>query len=219
MDRLRSRRAWHVARFGALVIVTLLVAHDAIYVLRYGTGSGYASGMAATGHGYWDAFTAWGLASGGALLLGALATLSRLARSVGPTDAPTAVRTTWATEIAHLWPRLLIAVTVGFVLQEGVEHAVLFGHLPTIDEIAVALGPSSAGPLALVTFAVAALGSVVRWRVAVLRARVGGRGSQRTRVRASSSPRPEWHVTAALLRHAFLLVRLDAGRAPPAASI
>lgn len=219
MDRLITRRAWHATRFGALVLATLLVAHDAIYVMRFGTGAGYASGMAATGHGYWDAFTAWGLLSGGVLLVGALAILSRLSGSAGPTRQSGVARTTWAAELAHLWPRLLIAVTVAFVAQESVEHAVLFGHLPTVDEMATALGPSSAGPLALVTFAVAALGALVRWRIAELHARVAGRPPQRRRPRLDSAAQPGWPIAAALRRHAFLIVRLDAGRAPPASSL
>jgi hypothetical protein len=219
MDRLITRRTWHATRFGALVVATLLVAHDAIYVMRFGTGAGYASGMAATGHGYWDAFTAWGLLSGAVLLAGALAMLSRLSRSAARTRQPSIARTTWAAELAHLWPRLLVAVTIGFVAQEGIEHAVFFGHLPTLDEMATALGPSSAGPLALVTFVVAALGALVRWRIAELRARVAGRPLQRRRPRADSAARPGWRIAAALRRHAYLIVRLDAGRAPPAASI
>jgi hypothetical protein len=213
--RVSPRAAWHAARFAALVAATLLAAHDAIYVLRFGLGDGYAAGMAASGHSYWDAFTAWGLASGSILLVTALFTLGRLRRSglSAPGDEPEVAA--YATELSRLWPRLLVAVAFAFVVQEGIEHAIFFGHLPSIEELAAILGPSSLAGLGIVTFLAAAVGSAVRWRVSVLRARMRATGARRHLRAVHGSAPSAWPITAALRRHAFLLVRLDAGRAPP----
>jgi hypothetical protein len=215
--RVSPRAAWHAARFAALVAATLLAAHDAIYVLRFGLGDAYAAGMAATGHSYWDAFTAWGLGSGSVLLVTALITLGRLRRRALSTLDDRADVAGYAAELSRLWPRLLVAVGVAFVVQEGVEHAIFFGHLPTIEELAGILGPSSLAGLGIVTFLVAAVGSAVRWRVSVLRARIRASGARRHVRSVHASAPSRWPITAALRRHAFLLLRLDAGRAPPLA--
>lgn len=209
---------WHGGRFAALVVATLLLAHDAIYVVRFGVGDAYASAMAASGHGYWGAFTVWGGASGCALLVGALVALARLRGRCEPerVEARTADATpAYVVELSRLWPRLLVAVVVGFLAQEAAEHAVLYGHLPTLDETASILGPASLAVLAAVTFLVAAAGAAVRWRIAVLSARLRASRRPRARFRSTTVRSGSWPVAAALRRHAFLLVRLDAGRAPP----
>jgi hypothetical protein len=213
-----GRVAWHRARFVALVLVTLLAAHDAAYLVRFGAGAGYASAMTAGGHAYWDAFTVSGIALAVGLLGASLATLRRLRVAADPAAVDAASATgsvAYVAELAHLWPRLLGAVTAAYLLQEIAEHLLAFGHAPTPDELAAILGPASLAALAVVTFLVAAVGALVRWRIAILRARADvARSGSRRPVAVASAP-AAWPITAALLRHAFLLVRLDAGRAPP----
>jgi hypothetical protein len=212
------RGAWHAARFAVLVAATLLAAHDAVYVLRFGGGDAFAAGMDATGHGYWSGFTAMGFATGTALALTSLVTLRRLeARLEGAASRalPRTAESTYASELARLWPRLLLAVTAAYAVQEALEHLGVYGHPPTADELVAILSPGTVAVLAAVTFVVAALGAVVRWRIAVLRQRIEARRTGRVRSPALPGAPLHWAIAAALRRHALLLVRLDAGRAPP----
>jgi hypothetical protein len=214
-----GRTAWHAFRFGALVVATLLAAHDAVYVLRFGL-TGYDAGMASTGHGYWGAFTATGLLAGSALLAGALGALARLRHDPAVAHArgeAQGLEPSYVAELAAVWPRLLAAVSIGFAGQEALEHLALYGHFPTADELIAILGPTSLAALASVTFVVAALGSLVRWRIAVLARRIRARVRRRLPNMRTGTLARTWAVAAALRRHAFLLVRLDAGRAPPIA--
>ncbi len=237
-----GRRAWHALRFGGLVLATLLAAHDAIYLLRFGVGDAFATGMAETGHGYWGTFTAVGLGAGALLLVVSLATLAQLRRtpatpvagvwvggvSVGadsttagrPVPAPPSPAATlgdggsYASELARLWPRLLIAVVAAFLGQEVLEHVLAFGHVPTAEELASVLGPVSLLALAAVTFVAAAAGAAIRWQVRRLLA-LRTRGAGRRRFARNVVARPSWAIASALHRRGLLLVRLDAGRAPP----
>ena len=211
------RGAWHAVRFTVLVAATLLAAHDVVYVLRFGTGDAFSAGMAATGHGYWSGFTATGLAAATALVLSSLFTLRRLEARAGDAHdrSPGAAESTWTAELASLWPRLLLAVTATFVLQEVLEHVAAYGHVPTIDELVAICSPGTIAVLAAVTFVVAALGSLVRWRIAVLRGRLGAQRPRRPRPVVPAAAPSGWAIAAALRRHALLLLRLDAGRAPP----
>ena len=51
------------ARFWALALLALVVAHDAVYLATY--GSEYTDAMAATGHGYWVTYVLLALVLGG----------------------------------------------------------------------------------------------------------------------------------------------------------
>ncbi|HEY3524249.1 MAG TPA: hypothetical protein VGK63_11150 [Candidatus Limnocylindrales bacterium] len=219
MTVIRGRGGWHAIRFAILVVATLLVSHDAVYAVRFGFGDGFAAGMAATGHGYWAGFTVTGLLAAVALVSGSLLTLRRLEARLVRSDAGQADRShegTYAGELARLWPRLLVAVCAAYLAQEALEHLVAFGHVPTLEELATIGSPVTIVILGAVTFVVAALGSLVRWRIVVLRDRLGAGRVRRPRL-VHRLPRVarRWAIAAALHRHAFLLVRLDAGRAPP----
>ncbi len=200
-------------RNAVLVLFALFMAHDAIYVAHFGVGSGFATAMTAGGHdGYW-APVSLGIGVAAALtFIAALAVLSRLhghAVSIGPAPA---TEPGYLSELASTWLRLLPTVGLLFLLQENVEHYLVDGHLAGLG---VALGPDVLPVLAATTFAVAALGSLLRWRIRVLEARIAAARRQAF-ARPSAFVQPqEWAAIAAAAPHRWTLDRLDAGRAPP----
>ncbi len=75
-------RQLRTLRFGALVVVGALVAHDAIFAAQYGLGEQREAALAATAHGYWPAFAALALLVGGLGLAAAASVLLRLHRAL-----------------------------------------------------------------------------------------------------------------------------------------
>ena len=130
------------------------------------------------------------------------------ASGLGPADGPSYVH-----ELTRTW-RLVLPVTVGlFALQENLEHYLAHGHLVGLDALGGAGYELALPVLAVITCAIVAVGTLVRWRIAVLRARlVAGQPRRRRPVMARRVAR-EW--LAAITVYQWLEDRRDAGRAPP----
>lgn len=214
----RARRLWR-ARFAALVVVGTLVAHDAVFAAQYGLGEARADALAATAHGYWPVFTVLALLGGAVGLGTALALLVRLHRAVRhlPGGSAPAGTPGYAGELLRLWPRLFLVVTAAFAVQENVEHLVAGEELPGLWVLSWPAYPLALPVLALVTFLLAAAGAWLRWRTAVLETRLAAaRAAAAHRAPALPlTPAGRWRLVAAAVAHARILVRLDAGRAPP----
>jgi hypothetical protein len=212
-------RVLSLVRFGILALACVLVAHTSIFIARHGTGPALAQAMSTEGHdAYWPAFLivvgggVLALVAHGAVLLASLARpRPRRHRSADGRPLPGY----WA-ELLVLWPKLLATATVLYALQENLEHEAMFGHMPGLGVLWGPEGSFALPGLLLATLLGAAVGALVRWRIHVLRARVGAPRSPQPRHRPGAKRAGRrWAIVGAVCAHAWILVRSDAGRAPP----
>lgn len=227
----RVARVLAALRFGLLALACLGLAHEAVFAAEHGVGAGFAQAMSAGGHdGYWPIFSVVVVSAVTLLGLAAAVRLGRLGaagwrpagrRGVGVRGslAGVAVRRpmrAYRQELRALWLPLLGLTATAFTVQENLEHFAGHHHLIGLGALAGPEYPLALPAIALVTLAAAALGALVRWRIAVLEARVAGRlHVARPRGDAARRPAVRWLDVASILAHARFLTRLDAGRAPP----
>ena len=165
----RTARGFRIGRFGALALVSVWLAHDAVFAAEHGFGAGFAAAMSAGGHdGYWWAFS---LVVGFAASLLGLWVAIRLVRLAGRTSAaprpirPAAPRAaprpvpTYRAELAGLWIALFAVTAAAFALQENVEHIAGHGHLIGLGALTGPEYPLALPVIAVVTFVAAALGA------------------------------------------------------------
>jgi len=221
---LRTARVLRAVRLAMLGLVSVVIAHDAIFAAQYGFGSAFARAMRDGGHdGYWPAFSMVAVVAATVLGLRAVVRIGRL-REMDRATRPVAEaagphQRGYRRELIGLWPPLLALVTVAFTVQENVEHFAGHGHVIGLGALTGPEYPLALPVLALVTLAAAAVGALVRWRITVLTARLAGRPPVvRRRRLGARRPSPRWADVAAIRAHAWFLVRLDAGRAPPHAA-
>ena len=219
----RSVRLWHRVRFLLLVVAALLVAHDATYLSHHGSGEGLSAAMHEGGHGYWAAFTVVAIASAAVLTLHVTARLAWLAARRGPavgTRGRGASRLpSYRRELRGLWIRLLPAVALAFTVLENLEHLVVGGELIGTGALTGPEYPLAIPVLALVTLVLAAIGALVRWRIAILELHVArGMRPLRQARPIGAPPQPaDWWIVAALCSYRWIGARQDPGRAPPSA--
>ncbi len=220
VDR-RGARVLARSRFALLLLVSVAIGHDAAYVMRFGFGPSLAGVRAATGHDGTGTLVvvAAGLALAALVAAGVwrLVTLER--RSSRTHGLPALMDgPSWAAETIALWRRLGPIAVLAFFLRENAEAFAAVGDVPGF---AVLLDPAplAVPSLLLVTLVLAALGGLVRWRIRVLVTRLVAveTGRAQHSHRADAPPR-EWRRVSATAPHLWMIVRLDAGRAPPAIS-
>lgn len=212
----RARR-WRQVRHAALILLSLTAAHEAIYLLRFGS----AGLLPETGgHAYWPLMIA-GAVVAVALLIGwswwrltfGVKAAAGNSSRVAPEPAG------FLGEGWSIFGRLAPQVAAAYVVLENAEHFFGHGHFEGLD---VYLSPTTALALPLLLLVVAAvsgLGALVRWREVVLAARLRARRAHTTRRHRSRAPfTSRWIVTAALVRVRLLLASSDLGRAPPVTS-
>jgi hypothetical protein len=201
-------------RDAALVLFALFVAHDAIYVARYGAGDAYARAMSAGGHdAYWIPTSLVLGASAAVIFVLTLRLLARLRRVA--VDAPASTGgPSYLGELGRTWLRLFPTVAVLFVVQENLEHLATDGHLHGLGFLA---GSLTLAVLAATTFVLAAVGSLLRWRIRTLEARLVAAARARFAPPVAIVGDRGWWVIAAAIAHRWILGRRDAGRAPPSA--
>jgi hypothetical protein len=222
----RAARILATLRFGLLALACLGLAHDAVFAAEHGLGAGFAQAMSAGGHdGYWPIFsvvvviavTLLGLST--AVRIGRLAAAGRrpFVHGAHPTLANRGrPPRTYLEGLRALWLPLLALTATAFTIQENIEHLAGHRHLIGIGALVGPEYPLALPAIALVTLVAAALGALVRWRIAVLEARVAGRlHLGRPRGEAARRPAARWLDVASILAHARFRTRLDAGRAPP----
>jgi len=212
----RLARSGRRLRDAVLVLFALFVAHDAVFVAQFGLGSRLATAMTQGGHdGYWTPVSLIIAGSVGVVFAVALAVLARLERRASGIARAAAPGPPYVEELSSTWLRLFPTVALLFGVQENLEHLLVDGHLVGADPL-VGAGSSLVLPvLAATTFLLAAVGSLVRWRIRVLEARLAG-PSGRPGDRPSTSRLPSgWRSIAAGLAHRWTLSRPDIGRAPP----
>jgi len=230
MVLLTSRRSLvlpHAVRFALLAVGGLLLGHEAAYAVQYGVGAGFTQAMAEGGHGYWPMFSTLAL-SALLLLLGRAAW--RLAQlhvaRVGErqeTARPASIDQWSATaprsyrrELIGLWPPLFGVVAVAYAIQENVEHFTSHGHVPGLEPLIGTTAPFALPVLALVTLGLAAVGALLRWRIATLEAHLAqARARHPPRSHAGQRPAPDWAVLGAVRATFWSLIRQGPERAPP----
>lgn len=173
----RPLRLRSFAVLGSLVLAALALSHHLIYLVAHGDGGGYARAMTEAGHDrYWSAFLVGVV--GAALALGAVAAreLRRLARQAEATrTGALAVRdgsvASFARLLLPLAARLTVLTLLAFLVQENVETASVGNAMPGLGVVwgdhAIAVPM-----IAAVSFLIAAVAALVRWRRDILLARL-----------------------------------------------
>jgi hypothetical protein len=172
--------------------------------------------MSAQGHdAYWTPVSVLLTAGVVLVVLATLAAYRRLRADAVAATMTLATGPSYVHELASIWLRLFPTVAVLFAVQENVEHFAVDGHLAGIEPL---IGPGSSivlPVLAVTTFVLAAVGSLVRWRIRVLEARIAAVARQRFALAPAASRPAAWATVAAAIAHRWILGRRDAGRAPP----
>lgn len=199
-----------------MTAVALVVAHNLIFLLAYGSAADEA--LARTGHGEeWQTAVEVVLGAGASLLAVAiwrLRALGIVARRLGADRAgPVPLAAGFGHALGSLWLRVTAAATVMFVVQENIEHLGAGHGLPGIEVLASSEYPTAALVIAAVALVVAFVGALVRWRRAELIARIAAaiRGLRRPITRSIRRPALDAHRWPG-----SILGRRLAVRAPPA---
>jgi hypothetical protein len=217
--RLATRFAW--LRFLVLVPISLLAGHEAVFRVQYAPDA-VAAAMRAGGHdGYWQAFSVVIVALTAGVLLRECARIVRLrmhsSDGAGWPARDLGVRP-WRHEFRALWPPLFGATVLAFGVLENMEHLAAGLQPHGIGSLIGSEHPLAVPVLAVASAAVAALGALVRWRIRILEARVRSTAAAPPRRRIQPlAPARDWPPVGSVRSHAWFLVRLRAGRAPPSA--
>lgn len=158
-----------------LVLASLAIAHQLIYLVAHGAGAGYREAMTEAGHdGYWTGFVVVVASVGGILLAVAIRQLVRLARLAAATNSQR-VKDHSLRQLARfvgpLWARVGVLTTLAFLVQENLETASVGHSMPGLDVIG---GQHSVSLpiIAAVSLAVALVRALVLWRRSVLLAQL-----------------------------------------------
>ncbi len=208
-------------RFLALLPISLLVGHDAVFAFQFGWADNFRLAMTGGGHdGYWMAFSLVIVTlTAGVLAREAIRALL-LARRIGgqPWNRVRQVRDRgFLREFRSIWPGLFVATCAAFTIQENLEH-IAAGLAPHgLGSLIGAEHPYAVPVLAVVSAMLGAVGALIRWRIRILESRIAPVAHRPPRRGPLAiGPARDWPAIGALRLHAWFLVRLDAGRAPPA---
>ena len=224
-------------RTPAALAAGLVLAHDAVFASDSGLAS-LNTALTRSGHGeLWAIVSLVALVAGAFVVVGAIARLLRaesavhrlqlvVERGAGSgrhhvVDAapPAQLSSGYSGELRRLWPRLFAAVLVGFLIQENVEA--LAGQSTGAGLEPILAGHPLAVPvMLLLTFGIAAVGALVRRRIAVLAVRESALRSQRPAHRNGPSRLTTRRPSdgGVLLRDALRRLPQE-GRAPPRAAV
>jgi hypothetical protein len=214
--RAMSRRLAGLAASAALQLVALVLAHQLVYLARY--GSLYGEALVHSGHGdAWGAavttsvMLAAGLAALAVLRLGRLGFLLRRRGAGASTASGSLEARSLLKSYLRIAPRLVALLVVMLTTQENVELVLNGQGMPGP---AILLSPEYAGGLWIaiaVGLAVAFVAALFRWREQVLLGRLRATRTAPARDTRASAPRP-----AVIDRPSVnLLGRRSALRAPP----
>ncbi len=199
----------------ALTAVSLVLAHNLIFLLTYGADAGAA--LARTGHdATWSDAATTVLTLGSALFAAATWRLWRLTCRVRsleqhggrpvPVNGAVAAR-----EIARFWTVIAPASAALLVLQENLEHAAAGLPLPLLGVLYSAEYPVTVPVVVCVALGIAAVAGLFALRIAALEARA----ARLARPRFGTPPAPRRVASSEHLPVASILGRRLAGRAPP----
>jgi len=151
--------------FWALAGVALLISHDAIWLTQIGPGDDLTTALRRGDHGYWAAASVGiliaALAVAGVVAL-RLLRLRRRALSIGTRRGPPAAGGGFAWRAAVAWARLLAVVSIGFLIQENVEHHLSHQHIPGVGALFGPEYPLALPVIAFITGVAGVLAAAVR---------------------------------------------------------
>jgi hypothetical protein len=214
-------------RFAAIVVATalqavaLVLAHEVVFLARYGSRFGEA--LVHAGHGEtWSAAVSTSLLLGGALALAGLLRLAYLGWLVRRSGAgrhahiTSATGTLGARRLLRTWlrvgPRIALLSVILLTVQENLERAAMGAAMPGAG---ILLTPEYAGGLwitIVVGLAVGLVAALFEWRRRALIARL--RAIRPPVPRTAAAPAKHAGVLVAQPRES-LLGRRSALRAPP----
>jgi hypothetical protein len=213
--RVGGRRV--VLVIAALAPASLVLTHDLSFLAAY--GGSYRAVLAATGHdARWSSTVTLVLVVSALLVAVGLARLGWLWLRARSVERGGAAGRAWdiggyLRVLATIWPWLALTTAALFVWRENLEAAALGAPLPGIGPLLSGSSVPTPAILALVTFAIAALGALLLWGHDSLIARIE---AARTSLRPAHSPlatmppAPRTHAPTSILS-------LNLGRrAPPA---
>ena len=195
--------------FWALAGIALLVSHDAIFAIQAGPGEALTNALRDSGHDYWGIASALIAAIGLVVGLLAVSRVRRLRRRALDIGAPP-VEATRASRIVGTWGRLLLLVSIGFLLQENVEHLSIHGHLIGLGALTGPEYPLAIPVIAAVTLVAGFVAALIRGtEAALLEAIALALAALRPGPVSSRDPLTVGHPRQSVL------ARRGAGRAPP----
>lgn len=209
-----SRSVAGRATFIALAAISLLVAHDLVYLVQLGPAADLTRVLRAAGHEYWGLASGSvliGAAAAGLLVMRRLLQLRRTAAALGVSGTRTP-RTRFGARTGALWIRLFAIVTAGFALQENVEHLVQHGHVLGAGALVGPEYPLALPVIGAITIGAALLGAAIIGVEHGLVACITLALVRRTPRPPRATQRPPIRVTAARIS---MLARAGASRAPP----
>jgi len=107
-------------------------------------------------------------------------------------------------------------VVVAYGILENIEHVAADGQIEGLATLVGSEHILALPVLAVVTAALAALGALVRWRIAILEAQLAAAGRPEPRRRlVTERPMSLWWIVAATCARVWIVARNNAGRAPP----
>ncbi len=214
---MKLRRGRVTLVIAALAPASLVLTHDLSFLAAY--GASYRAVLAATGHdARWSSTVTFVLAvsallgTAGLLRLGWLWLGARSLEREGGFGRSLALRG-YLSLIAGIWPWLALSTAALFVGQENLEAAALGAPLPGLEPIQSGAPVPTPVILAVVTFAIAALGALLLWGHRSLVARIE---AARARLRPAHT-RPAIRRPVAWTRKPASVLSVNLGRrAPPA---
>ena len=215
--RARMGRLGVVAVAAIVQLAVLVLAHDLVYLARY--GSRYGEALVHSGHGgAWQTAVLSSVVLGGLAALVAVARLVRLHLLLRRELAPGAHGQLERRALLRTWlrvgPALAISTVVLLTIQENLEQSAVYGSSAGLG---ILLAPAYAGGLWIalgVGLAVGLVVSLVAWRLHVLGARLRAARPAMAPARSRSAARPKLIVDRPI---ASILGRRSALRAPPMA--
>jgi len=165
-----------VASVAALSPVSLVLAHNLVFLVAFGRGAEAA--LRATGHDEgWASAVRLVLAISTVLGLTTIVRLSHLWRTARRLERDRSLhpQTDWrqlARTVVALWVTLAVVTAGWFLVQENLERLAIGGSLPGIEPL---LEGGLAGPvlvIPLISLIVAFIGGLFRWGITALRARI-----------------------------------------------
>lgn len=204
-------------RFATLVgsiVAALILGHYALLLLAHGPS--VASGGAQDGHEAspipWFPIAAMATLALAILAIRHVRAIARLSESPRRREPASAHLTAYLGRIGRWWVRLLVGVTLLYLLQENIEYLRVGASLPGLDVLHLGEHGAALPLIALATLVVAAIVALADWCCCVLAERLAGRRASTPGGRTQpASQRRASDVVLASTIHG----RRSAGRSPP----
>jgi len=202
-------------RGGILALVAFVLAHNLLFLLRY--GSSYSAFLERTGHGSaWTSTVLIVAALAAGLALASMARLVALSAIASQLEAG-AIRVRsgqvgdYAVHVRRAWLAILLLAVTLFVGYENVERVAVGLPAPGLGVLNLTDGATIA-VFAIVPLFTALVEGLYRWRRDVLTAQIcAARARWHRRPRAIAPRRPVWTEH----RHVSIVLHQFSGRAPP----